>query len=138
MYLQIVISRKNCVKKLVFCWQILKVNNENSRNRIQDLDPDPNPDPNPDPDPLVRGMDPRIRIRLHPKMSWIRNTARSSFTYDQGNHWNSSVRKAGWSSNHNLFTERQLFIFFGGGGGQRVGGGSFLEPCKYKINRFFT
>jgi hypothetical protein len=29
----------------------------------------------PDPDPLVRGMDPRIRIRIHPKMSWIRNTA---------------------------------------------------------------
>jgi hypothetical protein len=30
-----------------------------------------------DPDPLVRGMDPRIliRIRIHPKMSWIRNTA---------------------------------------------------------------
>jgi hypothetical protein len=26
-----------------------------------------------DPDPLVRGMDPRIRIQ--PKMSWIRNTA---------------------------------------------------------------
>jgi hypothetical protein len=39
----------------------LKVNDENSRIRIQD------------PDPLVRGMDPRIRI--HPKMSWIRNTA---------------------------------------------------------------
>jgi hypothetical protein len=30
----------------------------------------------PDPDPLVRGMDPRIRIqiRIHTKMSWIRNT----------------------------------------------------------------
>ncbi len=41
---------------------ILKVNDEN-----------PNPDPNPD--PLVRDMDPRIRIRIHPKMSWIRNTA---------------------------------------------------------------
>jgi len=27
----------------------------------------------PDPDPLVRSMDPRIRI--HPKMSWIKNTA---------------------------------------------------------------
>ncbi len=29
-------------------------------------------------DPLVRlrSMDPRIRIRIHPKMSWIRNTAR--------------------------------------------------------------
>ncbi len=48
---------------------ILKFNDENSRIRIQD----PNPDPNPD--PLVRGMDPRIRIRIHPKMSWIRNTA---------------------------------------------------------------
>ncbi len=40
------------------------VNGENSRIRIQD--PDLNPDP------LVIGMDPRIRI--HPKMSWIRNT----------------------------------------------------------------
>ena len=27
-----------------------------------------------DPDPLVRGMDPQIRIRIHTKMSWIRNT----------------------------------------------------------------
>jgi hypothetical protein len=39
---------------------ILKVNDENSRIRIQD------------PEPLVSGMDPRIRI--HTKMSWIRNT----------------------------------------------------------------
>jgi hypothetical protein len=39
----------------------LKVNDENSRIRIQD------------PDPYVGGMDPRIRI--HTKMSWIRNTA---------------------------------------------------------------
>jgi hypothetical protein len=31
-----------------------------------------------DPDPLVRGMDPRIRIRIHPKMSWIRNTAKNT------------------------------------------------------------
>ncbi len=36
---------------------ILKVNDENSRIRIQD------------PDPLVRGMDPRMRIRIHTKMS---------------------------------------------------------------------
>ncbi len=49
------------LKKFVFAG-ILKINDENSRIRIQD----------PDPDPLVRGMDPRIRI--HPKMSWIRNT----------------------------------------------------------------
>jgi hypothetical protein len=32
-------------------------------------------DPNPDQDSLVRGMDLRIRIRIHTKMSWIRNTA---------------------------------------------------------------
>jgi hypothetical protein len=44
----------------------LKDTDENSRIRIQD----------PDPDPLVRGMNPRIRI--HPKMSWIHNTARKS------------------------------------------------------------
>jgi hypothetical protein len=61
MYLQKV-SRKNCVKNLVFCWH-LEGNAENSRIRIQD----------PDSDPLVRGMDPWIRI--HPKMAWIRNTA---------------------------------------------------------------
>jgi hypothetical protein len=62
-YLQKVTSRKNCVKKLVFAG-ILKVNDEKSRIRIQD--------PNLDPDTLVRGIDPRIRI--HTKMSWIRNT----------------------------------------------------------------
>jgi hypothetical protein len=60
MDLQKVTNSKNCVKKLVFAG-ILKVNDENSRIRIQD------------PDPLVRGLDPRIRI--HIKMSWIRNTA---------------------------------------------------------------
>jgi hypothetical protein len=27
-----------------------------------------------DPDPLVRDMDPRIQIRIHTKMAWIRNT----------------------------------------------------------------
>jgi hypothetical protein len=66
MYLQKVTSRKNCVKKFVFCG-ILKVNDENIRIRIQD--------PDLDPDPLVRGMD--LRIRIHTKMSWIRNTALS-------------------------------------------------------------
>jgi hypothetical protein len=30
--------------------------------------------PDLNPDPLVRGMDPQIRIRIHTKMSWIRNT----------------------------------------------------------------
>ncbi len=28
-----------------------------------------------DPDPLFKGMDPRIWIRIHTKISWIRNTA---------------------------------------------------------------
>jgi hypothetical protein len=63
MYLQKVISRKNKIKNLFFVG-ILKVYDENSRIRIQDAVPDP----------LVRGMDPRIRIRIHTKMSWIRNT----------------------------------------------------------------
>jgi hypothetical protein len=40
MYLQKVISKKNCVKKLVFAG-ILKVNDENNRIRFQDSDPDP-------------------------------------------------------------------------------------------------
>jgi hypothetical protein len=34
------------------------------------------PDPDPNPDPLVRGMDPRIRIQIRTKISWIRNTDR--------------------------------------------------------------
>ncbi len=33
------------------------------------------PDPHLDTDPLVRRTDPRIQIRIHLKMSWIRNTA---------------------------------------------------------------
>ena len=49
------------------------------RSRVADPDPHDfgSPDPHPDPDPLVRGMDPRIqiRIRIHTKMSWIRNTS---------------------------------------------------------------
>ncbi len=61
-------QKKLCTKNLFFAG-ILKVNDENSRIWIQD------PDPYPDPDPLVRGMDPGIRIRIYPKMSWIRNTA---------------------------------------------------------------
>ncbi len=68
MYLQKVISRKNCVEKTFFAG-ILKVSDENSRMRIRIQDPDP----------LVRGMDPRIRI--HPKMSWIRNTVGIYCTY---------------------------------------------------------
>jgi hypothetical protein len=35
---------------------------------------DPDSDPNPDPDPFVRGMDPRIRIRIHTKMTLIKTT----------------------------------------------------------------
>jgi hypothetical protein len=52
-------KQKKSVKILVFAG-ILKVNDENSRIWIQDQDPNP--------DPLVRGMDPRIRIRIHPIM----------------------------------------------------------------------
>jgi hypothetical protein len=54
-YLQKVICRKTFFK-LVFCWHL--------EGKYKD----------PDPDPLVRGMDPRIRIRIQTKMSWIRNT----------------------------------------------------------------
>ncbi len=63
MYLLKVTSRKIGLKNLFFAG-ILKINDENTRIRIQDLDPDPGP--------LVKGMDPRIRI--HAKMSSIRNT----------------------------------------------------------------
>ncbi len=40
------------------------------------------PDPHPDPDPLVRGMDPRIRIRIHPKITWIRHTKHNPLLID--------------------------------------------------------
>jgi hypothetical protein len=77
MYLQKVKAEKivTKVKKTIFnyCFSgILKVNDENSKIRIQD--PDQNPDQNPD--PLVRGMDPRIRI--HTKMSFIWNTGKDT------------------------------------------------------------
>jgi hypothetical protein len=58
MYLQKVISRKT-----YFFVGVLKVNDEKEQD----------PDPNLNTDPLVRGRDPRIRI--HTKMSWIRNSA---------------------------------------------------------------
>jgi hypothetical protein len=63
MYRQKVISKKTLKIKSFFVGT-LKVNDENSRIRIQD------------PVPLVRGMDPRIgiRSRIHTKVSWIRNT----------------------------------------------------------------
>jgi hypothetical protein len=54
MYLQKVISRKNFLYNYFFVC-VLKVNDENSRG-----------------DQLVRGMDPRIRIRIRTTMSWIR------------------------------------------------------------------
>ncbi len=53
MYLQEVVSKK-LFFKFVFCLHLGKVNDENSR---------------------IRGMDPRIQIRIHPEMSWIRNIA---------------------------------------------------------------
>ncbi len=64
MYFQKVISRKTFFKVGTYLVRILKVNDENSSIRIRIQDP------------LVRGMAPRIqiRIRIHPKMSWIRNT----------------------------------------------------------------
>jgi hypothetical protein len=66
------------VLKNKFLPSILKVNDKNSRIRIQDPDPDHKPDPDHNPDPLVRGRDPRIRIRIRiriiHKILWIRNT----------------------------------------------------------------
>jgi hypothetical protein len=62
MYLQ-KLTKQKIILKIIF-FGILKVNDENSRIRIQD--------PNTNPDQLVRGMNPRIRI--HTKMSWTRNT----------------------------------------------------------------
>jgi hypothetical protein len=63
MYLQKVISRKFLFKisVLLASWR--------SKTKMQD------PDPHPHPFFFVRGMDPRIRIRILTKMSWITNTA---------------------------------------------------------------
>jgi hypothetical protein len=92
MYLQKVISRKNSLKKLVFCWH-LEVNDENSRIRIQD------------PDPLVRGMDPRIQIRIHTKMSWIRNTT----TY--GIIINDENKNLFWQISRQILRSRAILSF---------------------------
>jgi hypothetical protein len=65
MRLQKVISKKtfflNC-----FCWHL--------EGQIRNPNPDPYTHPDLNPDPLVRGMD--LRIRIHTKMSWIRNAAK--------------------------------------------------------------
>jgi hypothetical protein len=86
---------------------MLKVNDENSRIRIQD----------PDPDPLVRSMDPRIRIRIHPKMSWIRNTA----IWHRTKNWlRSQCLAATWDTIHKndrFFTNNILYQ-------------SFIEVCS--------
>ncbi len=50
-------KQKKFFFKLVFCWPL-----EDLWRKSQD------------PNPLVRGVDPRIQIRFHTKMSWIRNT----------------------------------------------------------------
>jgi hypothetical protein len=60
-------KQKNLLQKLVF-FDILKVHDENSRILIQDRDPDP----------LFTDMDPRIRIRIVTKMSWICSTGFST------------------------------------------------------------
>jgi hypothetical protein len=57
MYLHKVKSRKTFFENYFFVG-VLKFNDENSRIW----------------DPLVRVMDPRIRIQIHTKMSWIWNT----------------------------------------------------------------
>jgi hypothetical protein len=61
MYLQKVISRKTFFKVSFF------LHLEGQWRKWQNSDPNP--------DPFVRVMDPRIqiRIRIHTKMSWIRN-----------------------------------------------------------------
>ncbi len=72
-YHQAKIVRKNLIRTVL--WLLLDflpskkdVNAPSKYNKHKNLQQDPDPNP----DPLVRGMDPRIRI--HSKMSWIRNT----------------------------------------------------------------
>ncbi len=73
----------------------------------------------PDPDPLVRGMDPRIRI--HPKMSWIRNTSEEADlcvegscsrlrTQELNQHRRLLLIKA-----HLLTTKKKMFVAPAGG-----------------------
>ena len=47
MYLQKVMSRKNCLKKLVFCWSMTKIAGSGSiSQRHGSADPDPDPPQN--------------------------------------------------------------------------------------------
>ena len=62
-YLQKVISKETLKIIIFFCWR-----HEGPGWKLQD--------PHPDPDPLVRGIDPRIRIRA--KISWICNTVKKN------------------------------------------------------------
>jgi hypothetical protein len=88
-----VASKSNKQKKLrknKFFAGTLKVNDENS-----------------DPDPLVRGID--LRIRIHPKMSWIRNTTLNYKKIHGGKlctrWWQGQCKAA-------IFLQRRCMIFF--------------------------
>jgi hypothetical protein len=59
--------QKSLFFKLVFCWCP-----EGQWWKKQDPDLNLNLDPNSH--PFVRSIDPRIRIQIHTKMSWIPNT----------------------------------------------------------------
>ncbi len=89
-------SSKNCKKTLIptvlwLLYDFLSLKNDvnipTESNKQKNLDKNKfllkswksltkkqDPDPNPDPDPLVRGIDPRIRIRFRTKISWTRYT----------------------------------------------------------------
>jgi hypothetical protein len=74
-------SKKTLKNKIMFCWS------------LQDHWQDPGPDP------LVRGMDPRIRIRIRirTKISWIRNTGTSGLKAERFcNRWCSMGWNLSW------------------------------------------
>ncbi len=120
--------------------------------KTKNPDPHPDPDPNPNPDPLVRGMDQWIRIRIHTKMSRIRNTG-----FSLGRCRNFAGSESGQKQSVKLLknmvynttpsppphsytlSECLYIIYFGkggrGGGGQREGRGATVHKRGRKYQQ---
>ncbi len=82
------------------------------RIRIRNRNPDQVPE-HCSSDPLDRGMDPQIRIRIHTKMSWVRNTdLLIRYGYVPVQFYNDNVFTLGWRSLVTVFEKLKVRQFY--------------------------